>query len=196
MHIFISHSSRDAEAAGKIAHALERSGERCWMAPGSLMPGEQWAGAIVRAIEQSRAVLVVFSAASNDSPQMARELELAVSDRKRLIPIRIEDAKPTRDLQYFLGVSHWVDAFDGGVDRHIPYLVGQVRRAIAPDEPPYAEPAPAPRARTTTLRRWRWLWIPALVLAAIVVSKVWKPPEDEPEVVREPAPAAAPATTP
>ena len=164
------------------------------MAPGSLAPGEQWAGAIVRAIEQSRAVLVVFSAASNDSPQMARELELAVSNHKRLIPIRIEDARPTQDLQYFLGVSHWVDAFDGGVDRHIPYLVSQVRRAIGPDEPPY--PPPRPRRRAGTLRRWRWLWIPAVVLAAIVVSKVWKPPEDAPQDVRDPAPAAAPATTP
>lgn len=191
MHrVFISHANQDAEAAQQILAALEGEGVRCWIAPRDIMAGEQWAGSIVRAIEDSQAVLVVFSEASNGSPQVAREMELAVSNHKRLIPVRVADVRPTRDMQYFLGVSHWIDAFRGGLAANRAEIVRHVRGAI--DEPnPGIVPGPSPRPGPPPQPRFRlprWWWIPLVVLGAIAISRYWKPPEHE-----APAPKQDPA---
>ena len=190
MHrVFVSHSNQDAEAARQILGALEADGVRCWIAPRDIRAGEQWAGSIVRAIEESQAVLVVFSEFSNGSPQVAREMELAVSNHKRLIPVRVADVRPTRDMQYFLGVSHWIDAFRGGLDANLVEIVRQVRGAIEEPNPrmiPRASPRPAPTRAGFRLPRW-W-WIPLVVVGAIAISRYWEPPEDEaPAVKQDPA---------
>lgn len=195
MHrVFISHSNQDAEAAGRILAALEADGVPCWIAPRDIMAGEQWAGSIVRAIEESQAVLVVFCEASNGSPQVAREMELAVSNHKRLIPVRVADVRPTHDMQYFLGVSHWVDAFRGGLEANLAEVVRQVRGAIDESKPePGPKPGPRPAPPRSRFRLPRWWWIPLVVLAAVAISKYWKPPEDEaPGFKQDPSAPIAP----
>jgi hypothetical protein len=66
--IFVSYSSPDVAKADAIRAALEAAGISCWIAPRDLGAGTQWSGGIVQAIEQCEAVLVVFSAAANNSP--------------------------------------------------------------------------------------------------------------------------------
>src|SRR3954464_11486947 len=118
--VFLSYSSRDQPAADALCKGLEDAGIGCWIAPRDLAPGSQWGGSIVRAIEQCEAVVVLFSADANNSPQVAREMELAVSQRKPLIPVRIRDEMPTADMQYFLGVSHWFNAFPEPIGHYLP----------------------------------------------------------------------------
>lgn len=138
--IFLSYSSHDQAAADAVCKALEADGVRCWIAPRDLAPGSQWGGSIVDAIEGCEAVLVLFSANANASPQVAREMELAVSKRKPLIPVRIRNEMPTADMQYFLGVSHWFNAFPEPIDRYLSDIVAAVRRVLDKQAPgPWAE---------------------------------------------------------
>ena len=102
--VFVSYSSPDKAKADAIREALEEENISCWIAPRDLSAGAQWGAGIVDAIKECEAVAVVFSDAANRSPQVAREMELAVSNRRPLIPIRVADAMPTDDMQYFLGV--------------------------------------------------------------------------------------------
>lgn len=131
MHqVFISYSSKDAEPAQAICAALERAGIGCWIAPRDLASGSEWGGAIVAAIQASKALLVVFSEHSNASPQVLRELEAAVSARVPLVPVRIADEQPTDSAQYFLGVAHWLDAFPPPLEPHLPRIVEATRSVI------------------------------------------------------------------
>src|ERR1700737_2752154 len=126
--VFVSYSSRDQAAAQAICAALEAAGIRCWIAPRDIEAASQWGGSIVGAIQASKAVLVVFSEQSNTSPQVAREMECAVAQRLPLIPIRVADAMPTEDMQYFLGVSHWFDAFAEPLPTYLPKIVALTTR--------------------------------------------------------------------
>jgi hypothetical protein len=137
--VFLSYSSHDQIQADAICKALEDHGISCWIAPRDLEPGSQWGGGIVRAIEDCAAVVVVFSANANASPQIAREMELAVSHRKPLIPVRIRDEKPTDDMQYFLGVSHWFNAFPEPVEDYLPAIVAAVRRRLDEESRPWTD---------------------------------------------------------
>ena len=136
--IFLSYSSKDQAKADIICEALERAGMSCWIAPRDLTAGMQWGAGIVTAIEESKAVVVVFSAAANDSAQVAREMELAVANRLPLIPIRVADDMPTNDMKYFLGVSHWFNAYAEPLDSYLPDILIAVRSTLRAQSSPWA----------------------------------------------------------
>src|SRR5688572_12163708 len=100
--VFLSYSVADAPAAEQICQALERAGVSCWIAPRDIPPGADWAEAIVDAIDSSMAMLLVYSEASNQSVQVRREVERAVSRRLRLVPVRISDVPMSKAMAYFL----------------------------------------------------------------------------------------------
>jgi hypothetical protein len=135
--VFLSYSTPDKAAANAICMALEQQGIKCWIAPRDVVPGSHWGGSIVDAIEASKAVLVIFSQHSNESPQVVREMECAVGKRLPLIPVRVADARPTEDMQYFLGVSHWFDAFPNPLYTYLPAIVDSTRRVLAGDAAPW-----------------------------------------------------------
>jgi TIR domain-containing protein len=58
--VFISYASHDAPVATIIVEHLEKHGLRCWMAPRDVRPGTVYADAIVRAINEARAMVVVL----------------------------------------------------------------------------------------------------------------------------------------
>jgi hypothetical protein len=136
--VFVSYSSVDHAKADAVRAALEAEGMPCWIAPRDLSAGTQWGAGIVQAIDACEAVLVVFSQAANDSPQVAREMELAVSRRRPLIPVRVADSKPTDDMQYFLGVSHWFNAYPEPVETYLPDIVTAVKGVLAHERRPWA----------------------------------------------------------
>ncbi len=108
-HIFISYASLDAEAAQKVCLALEAAGFLCWMAPRDVRPGAQYADAIVGAINNAKAVVLVLSGSAVASSHVGREVERAASKHKPLIAFRIDAAPLSRALEYFLGESQWID---------------------------------------------------------------------------------------
>lgn len=106
--VFVSYAVKDKAVADRVCDALEKGGVHCWIAPRDIHPGESWAASIVDAIQASRLMVLVFSDAANDSPQVAREVALA-SDHGPIFVLRIGDAKPTGALEYYVGRTHWSD---------------------------------------------------------------------------------------
>jgi hypothetical protein len=171
--VFVSYSTRDKEKAEAICAALERAGMECWIAPRDLSAGSQWGGGIVRAIQECQAVVVVFSSASNDSPQVAREMELAVSGRRPLIPVRVENAMPTEDMQFFLGVSHWFDAYAGPIEGYLPSISAAVRRVLNEQRRPWTQfRRRLPQNRGLQIA----LAAVAVVAVALITANLMKPP--------------------
>lgn len=104
--VFISHSSRDKPVSDAVCAALENVGIRCWVAPRDVQPGRSFAGEITRAIQQSKAMVLIFSAHSNTSEQVLREVQLAVDSQLHILQFRIEEVLPNDDLKYYLSTPH------------------------------------------------------------------------------------------
>src|SRR5262245_15926554 len=75
--VFISHSKEDRLAALAICARFEAEKLRCWIAPRDIPSGADWAESIINALNASRVMVLVFSARSNDSPQVKREVHHA-----------------------------------------------------------------------------------------------------------------------
>lgn len=114
--IFVSHASDDAGSAARIKKSLEQRGFRCWKAPEDIGPSEQWAGAITRAIRESAAVIVVVSARSVASPEVSKEITLAMNRRLPIIPLRLDDTRLPDDWEYHFANIQWLDVLDGDLD--------------------------------------------------------------------------------
>ena len=79
---FISHSSQDKPVADAVCAALERASIRCWIAPRDVQPGRSFAGEITRAIQRSKVMVLIFSAHTNTSEQVLREVQLAAGTHR------------------------------------------------------------------------------------------------------------------
>ena len=171
--VFVSYASPDQAKADEIRVALEEAGVSCWIAPRDLHPGTQWGAGIVQAIHGCEAVLVVFSGAANQSPQVAREMELAVANRRPLIPIRVADEMPTDDMQYFLGVSHWFNAYPQPIETYLPEVVAAVRGVLARSRNPWSNFS---RRMPKTRNGQILLGLAAVIVAAVIVGLLVRPP--------------------
>jgi len=109
MHVFVSHSSSDAEIATAYADALETAGYKAWISSRDIRPGASWQAEIARALSSAQAVVFLLSAAAAESPQVRKEITFAESLRKPLLPIVLADCPfPFSDpaLQFiFLGFN-------------------------------------------------------------------------------------------
>ncbi|MDD1678128.1 MAG: tetratricopeptide repeat protein [Methanomicrobiales archaeon] len=120
--VFISYSSRDKPIADAVCATLEARSIRCWIAPRDVLPGTNYPRAIVEAIDGSKVMVLIFSSHSNTSPHVVRELTHAVSKGVIIIPFRIEDIQPSKDMEYLIGIPHWLDAMTPPVEGHIGVL--------------------------------------------------------------------------
>lgn len=144
--VFLSHSHQDKVFADAICHSLEANGIRCWVAPRDIRPSDDWAEAIINALDTTRVLVLVFSSNSNSSPQVRREVERAVSKGLHILPLRIENVPLSKSLEYFISTQHWLDAIEGKLDFHL----GQLRdcltvlleRPMTADQAAPAEPSP------------------------------------------------------
>ena len=108
--VFISHSSKDAAVAQTLCGILEQNGISCWMAPRNIMPGDDWATAITKAITTTRVFLIIYSANSAASTEVPKEIMLAGSRHSYIIPYKLDDTPLRENFEYHLGASHWISA--------------------------------------------------------------------------------------
>ncbi len=128
--VFISYSIEDQDAAEKICGKLESKGMRCWIAPRDVLPGAEWAEAIVDAIDDSRLMLLVFSASSNSSRQVMREVGRAASKDIPIVPVRIDDVPPSKSMQYFISSHHWLEAQTPPLGKHLQRIAESVQKHL------------------------------------------------------------------
>jgi TIR domain len=149
--VFVSYSQSDHACAFDLVAQLEARGIKVWVAPRDIAPSADWAAEIIEAIATSRLMVLVFSAACNDSPQVRREVERAVHRHLPILPVRIEDVLPTKSLEYFLSAQHWLDAFPAPIETHYDRLCRQVSGLLRTTAERLAsEPAAAAAAATAT----------------------------------------------
>ena len=140
MHdVFLSHSSKDKEAADAICESFESQEIGCWVAPRDIPAGVEWGEAIIDAIEGAKVFVVMISSHSNESRHVRREIERADNKGLSIIPVRIEDVPLSKALEYFLSSTHWLDATTPPLQDHLETLTSRIRQLISP-KPAATEP--------------------------------------------------------
>jgi hypothetical protein len=109
--IFISFASQDRRVAMTLCTALESRGFQCWISSRDIPPGENFQIAIVHAIRKAKIMLLVFTANSNNSDEMSKELALASQNKLMVVPLRIEDVAPNDAFAYEFATRQWIDFF-------------------------------------------------------------------------------------
>jgi len=132
--VFVSYSQPDYECAVEMVARIESEGINCWIAPRDIAPSADWAAEIIDAISNARVMILVFSASSNDSPQVRREVERAVHKNVCILPFRIQSVVPSKSLEYFLSSQHWMDAFPRPREAHYARLCAYLRGQLAKTE--------------------------------------------------------------
>jgi hypothetical protein len=221
--VFISHSSNNRTIANAVCAALEGAGIRCWIAPRDVMPGRSYSGEITRAIQQSRAFILIFSEHSNNSEQVLREVQLAANSRLHIVQFRIDAVVPSDDLEYYLSGPHWLDAVTPPLENHLDQLKSSVKALLAlpraaesggdprppepaaPVRPPPPSPPPPrvmPGASVATPARvtpgsnaWKWIALAIAGVAALglVAFVIIFALIPKPPVTPVPSPNATPA---
>ena len=125
-----SHAYRDRQAADKVYAALEAEGIRCWAAHRDILPGDNWLAAIIGAIEKSKILVLIFSSNANQSQWVQDEIKLALEEKIRIIPFRIDDVSPEEELKILKVRCQWLDAFTPPIEEHIGKLVEAVCRHL------------------------------------------------------------------
>src|SRR5271154_1467133 len=124
--VFVSYSQPDRSQAFEIVAQLEASGIKVWVAPRDIAPSAEWAAEIIEAIGASKIMVLVFSGASNSSPQVRREVERAVHRQGPIPTGRVEGGRATKSMEFFLSAQHGLDASPPPLALHCEQLCRQV----------------------------------------------------------------------
>ena len=142
---------------------LERHRVRCWIAPRDITPGEEWGAAIIKGMNGSRIMVLIFSGHANASGQVRREVERAISRGMSVLPVRSRERPPRRGDGVCPGHTHWLDAFTPPLERQLELLARSVKTLLSidaqaadfaePTRPPIALPA-KPEYRRNRTTEW------------------------------------------
>ena len=175
--VFISYASHDTPTAQEVCSALEAAGLPCWMAPRDVKAGALYADAIVRAISNARAFVLVLSENSIQSSHVGKEIERASAKKCPVIALRMDNAPLTPALEYFLSESQWVEAQAGNHNAAYARLIDAIRDPAKPAAG-FVPNAPSIRALRFQRRR-NWILfaagLAALAVATLSISRLWLP---------------------
>ncbi|MBI5295603.1 MAG: toll/interleukin-1 receptor domain-containing protein [Chloroflexi bacterium] len=114
-HIFISYSRKDLAFAEKIIDALVKDDLEPWIDWKSIPKGETFEGEIQQGIEKAEIFLFLVSPDSVQSEWCQKEIEHAVNNGKRILPIVIRDADP-QIIHPEISKRNWIFCRDGQDD--------------------------------------------------------------------------------
>jgi hypothetical protein len=146
--VFISYPHENKLIADAICSKLESNGVRCWVAPRDILPGQNYAEALLNAIDRATIFVLVFSQSTNNSPHIMSEVTRAFNANKIIIPFRIENIEPSTALEYYIGNAHWLDALTPPLEKQIDQLFRTVSILLAERTPPTGKPEDSKPSRT------------------------------------------------
>jgi hypothetical protein len=152
------------------------------MAPRDIVPGTAYPAAISGAIAHAKVMVLVSSSAANMSRHVEREVAAADDGGLPVIPLRVEAIAPSPTLQYYIRLSHWLDAPRPTAAADLDRLTAAVR-AHAQDSPPEPPKPPdyPPDVPVSALKARQlefWTAVRARLLADKVVASAQAPLAD------------------
>jgi WD40 repeat protein len=130
-HVFISYSRDDIEMARKTVTALAKDDFKTWIDWQSIPKGEDWREEIYRGIEEAEVFISLVSQSYVKSKMCTEEVDHAVKNSKRILPIIIQDVHviPSEKIHPELAKRNWifcrtgVDDFDQAITEIIKTIL-------------------------------------------------------------------------
>lgn len=170
--VFISHCASDRAAAAAACDAIERDGHLCWLAPRDAGPGQAATEASLAAIGRGKVFLLILSAESTRSKQVAREAERARQAGLAVVPLRIEAVEPGEALHHHLADAIPLDAMQPPLSDHLGHLTAVVGRILDGGEGAVPRPLTVPPGPLSRLRRPTPAWLPIAIAGAVGVLAI------------------------
>lgn len=149
--VFISYSSKDFLYVKGIVEILKDLGISYWKAPEMIPAGSNYAREIPLAIRECDVFLLVVSKSSQRSIWVEKELDSAVNNSKRILPIKLDD-EPLNELFRFYLNNVQMISYDVERQKLVDFLLAQLGRKVIPikDE---ERPAQNEETKKTFLKR-------------------------------------------
>ena len=110
--LFISYSRHDVKHIDKFVERLEELGFRVWIDRKGIESGDSFKSVIVDAIEKSAVFVFFNSSSSNKSPWTTREVGVAITLGKPIIPVKLDKAPYSRECLLDLINLDFIDYSD------------------------------------------------------------------------------------
>jgi len=128
--VFISYSSKDKPIADAVCACLESNHIRCWMAPRDILPGSDFGLELAKAIKTCKVMVLIYTAHSNTSKYVLKEVERAVNNDIPIVPFRMEDIPLSESMGFFLGNLQWLDATTPPLGQHLGKLTETISQLL------------------------------------------------------------------
>lgn len=110
-HVFISYSRKNSKIVDQLAARLSADGFDVWLDREAIQGGNLWREAIVEAVDNAYAFLLVLSPASVASNNVRREVDLAEGSGKDIIPVLLARVNVPARLRYQLAGIQWIEYY-------------------------------------------------------------------------------------
>lgn len=111
--VVISYAREDRELALKLCSQMIAEGVETLTAPRVSNLDEGFAVEIAAMLSAAKTLIVMMSEHANTSGQVLREVELATQNNMEILPVRLDDVKPTGSMAYFLSEKRWFNMQPG-----------------------------------------------------------------------------------
>ncbi|PKM77422.1 MAG: hypothetical protein CVU90_07345 [Firmicutes bacterium HGW-Firmicutes-15] len=128
--VFLSYASVNNLIANTVCVTLESNKISCWMAPRDILPGKDFAEAIIDAINDCRVFVLILSVSSAASPHVLREINKAASKGIPILSFIIEEVTLSKSMEYYLSTDHWLNAITPPLSKHIHNLALTVEKLL------------------------------------------------------------------
>lgn len=109
--IFICYRRSDQDKARLLHTLLKKRGVDAWYDV-LVEAGEDWRRTTAKALDAAAIFVLLFSKSASESDDISKELAAATFSKKLVVPVRIENIKPSGEFLYELASRNWFDAFE------------------------------------------------------------------------------------
>lgn len=117
--VFISYSRHDyvdeqneiipGNCISRIMEAFEKNGISYWIDKEGVYSGDEFKEVLTTAIENAQVFIFISSVSSNNSKWTAKEINVAVYEKKKIIPVLIDDSKYNKSVKLDLVGLDFID---------------------------------------------------------------------------------------
>lgn len=111
--IFLSYSHKDQDTAKKIVNMLRKANLNVWFDENEIQVGDSFTDKIDQAIDKSNYILPIISNNSVKSKQLNREIGIAIKEKKKILPILIENVNPPEQISSIKYANFGIDYNQG-----------------------------------------------------------------------------------
>lgn len=106
MKIFLSHARKDGALARQLAKRLTHGGFSVWLAEDEIVPGDNWAKKMGKALDSSELMVILLTPQALDSDSVRQDIEFVLGARKyehRVFSVLVGSTLDTdKDLPWIL----------------------------------------------------------------------------------------------